>query len=399
MKRQTNATFWIAACSFVLVFMTSGTPISLFNLYRAEDGLSNADLGVVSLGYFIAAAVALLMCGRLSNHLGRKPMALLAIGCCAASCILLMLVNDVSFLFAARLFQGFACGIATSSIGAYAVDAGEDQPKWLVAAVVSTSPMVGIPLGAISSGALVTWGPYPRVTIFALILVLLLLCMVLLSRCQETIVRQPGALKSLLPRLHFPTGKALIFVATTGVVVSTWAAGGFYQAFGPSIVAEELTMDSAIIAAIAFSSVMGLTPVGSYLSGLLSPRRAVQLGMSLFCLAAVGITVALMQGWLVIFILASLSVGIAQGLSSTACIKLLLHDEPQSYRAGLLSTVYIVSYAGAVVPAMGASVAATSYSVFTIWCGYAVLGCIAALMALGATVMASANRQPQSVVG
>ncbi|GGF66475.1 MFS transporter [Alteromonas lipolytica] len=399
MKYQSNATFWIAACSFVLVFMTAGTPISLFNLYQAEDGLSNADLGVVSLGYFLAAATALLMCGRLSNHLGRKPMALTAIGCCAASCVLLMFMTDVSFLFAARLFQGFACGIATSSIGAYAVDAGENQPKWLVAAVVSTSPMVGIPLGAISSGALVTWGPYPKVLIFAVILAMLLVCLVLLMRCHETVVKQPGAISSLIPRLHFPTGKSLIFIATTGVVVSTWAAGGFYQAFGPSIVAEQLAMDSAIVAAITFSSVMGLTPFGSYLSGRLSPRHAVQVGMALFCLAAVCITLALLEGWLMMFIAASLSVGIAQGLASTACIKLLLHDEPQLYRAGLLSTVYIVSYAGAVFPAMGASIAASWYSVFTIWCGYAVLGIVAAVTALIATVFAAKAREAQPVAG
>ena len=216
MKLQSNATFWVASCAFVLVFMTSGTPISLFNLYRVENGLTNADLGVVSLAYFISAAVALLMFGRLSNHIGRKPMALIAIGCCALSCILLMLMTDVTLLFAARLLQGFACGVATSSIGAYAVDAGEHQPKWLVAAVASTSPMVGIPLGAISSGALVTWGPFPKITIFALVLTLLLVCLVLLFNCRETINRQPGTLASLRPSLHLPTGKTFIFVATAG---------------------------------------------------------------------------------------------------------------------------------------------------------------------------------------
>jgi len=398
LKLQSNATFWVASCAFVLVFMTSGTPISLFNLYREENGLTNADLGVVSLAYFISAAVALLMFGRLSNYIGRKPMALIAIGCCALSCVLLMLMTDVTLLFAARLLQGFACGVATSSIGAYAVDAGEHQPKWLVAAVASTSPMVGIPLGAISSGALVTWAPYPKITIFALVLTLLLVCLTLLFNCRETINRQPGALASLRPGLHLPTGKTFIFVATAGVVISTWSAGGFYQAFGPSIVAEQLAMDSAIVAAIAFSSIMGLTPFGSYLSGRLSPRRAVQSGMALFCVAVMSITLALQQGGLVMFIVASLSVGIAQGLASTACIKLLLQDEPQHYRAGLLSTVYIISYSGAVLPAFGASIAANWFSVFTVWCGYAVLGIGAAVIALMATVLARRARQA-AVVG
>ena len=37
-------TFVAATASLVLVFAGSGTPIPLFNTYRTEDGITNADL-------------------------------------------------------------------------------------------------------------------------------------------------------------------------------------------------------------------------------------------------------------------------------------------------------------------------------------------------------------------
>ena len=77
-RLSVNATFYAASVAIILVYMTSGAPISLFNTYRLEDGITNADLGIVSLGYFLAAAVALLMFGQMSNYVGRKSMAMAA---------------------------------------------------------------------------------------------------------------------------------------------------------------------------------------------------------------------------------------------------------------------------------------------------------------------------------
>src|SRR5690349_6827038 len=58
-----GAVFIVADCSLVFVFATAGVPIPLYNVYRTENGISNADLGIVSAGYFVAAAASLLLLG------------------------------------------------------------------------------------------------------------------------------------------------------------------------------------------------------------------------------------------------------------------------------------------------------------------------------------------------
>lgn len=386
MRLATGSAFVIAATAFILVFATAGASISLFNSYRLDDGLSNADLGLVSLGYFFSAATALIVFGRLSNVVGRKPMALTALLCAVASCCLLLNMQHILVLFAARVLQGFACGIATGSIGAYVVDTSRGRPAWLVAAITSTSPMIGISSGAIVSGALVTWAPMPRMLIFILLIAILSICLLLFLFSPESIKARADvharALASLRPRLYFPAERKWAFLTLAGVVVATWSLGAFYQAFGPSIVAEQLGTNSPILAALAFSSVMILTPMGGYLTSGLTPRRAVLLGMLLYIGAALMILVSLDNGWLPAFLCASLLVGIAQGAATTACFNVLLAGVTVEQRAGLLSSVFVISYAGAVVPGLVASLAASSFSVFQICVGYVVLGVAAAIAAM-----------------
>src|SRR5919107_1116764 len=87
--------FVAATCSLVFVFAAAGTPIPLYNTYRAEDGITHADLAIVSVGYFVAAATSLLVFGRLSNHVGRRPVGLAALISAALACLILIGMNGV----------------------------------------------------------------------------------------------------------------------------------------------------------------------------------------------------------------------------------------------------------------------------------------------------------------
>lgn len=383
-----RTSFVIASIALILVFVTSGAPISLFNIYRTVDGLTNAQLGWVSLGYFVSAATALLMFGRLSNYAGRKPLAITALVCVFMSCLFMLNVTTVYPLLVARILQGFACGIASSSLGAYVVDTAKGRPQWLVAAITSTSPMIGISTGAISSGALASWGPAPTTLIFWLLLSVLAVCIVMLLLTPETLTRKAGGLRSLTPHIHLPTEKRATLFLTACVVIPTWSLGAFYQAFGPSIVAEQLGTTSAFIAAVTFSSVMILTPLGSFLAGKWQAPTAIRIGMGLYLVSATAIALGLLNGVLMVFLMASFCVGLAQGIASAACIRMLLKDLAVEERAGLLATVFIISYAGAVLPGAVASIAISYTSVLGICLGYLILGIVFATTAIWRSFLA-----------
>ena len=376
-----SVAFVAAAGSFVFVFATAGTPIPLFNTYRAADGITKGDLGMVSVGYFVAAAFALLVLGRLSNHLGRRPVALAALASSLLSCAVLVSARGLLALLVARILQGLACGLAPSALGSYVVDTAPTRPRWLPAVITGSAPMVGIPLGALTCGALVEYGPSPRTLIYVVTSTLLAACATLVAMSPETMARRAGAMASLRPRLQAPAGSGRLLVAAGAAFVATWSLGGFYQAFGPSVVAEHLRTTSPLVAATMFSSVMILNPVGGPSTARLGQRAALRLGMVLFVLALVCILVSLHAGAFVPLVTASLVVGLAQGAASTAGIRALLASAGPAERAGLLSTIYLVGYSGAATPGMIAGALASRIDLFRIAIGYAVLGTIAALVA------------------
>ena len=104
-----RATFVVASASLIWTFFASGTPVPLYNTYRAENGLTSADLVLTTVVYLASTAAALLVLGRLSDHLGRRPIAALALASSLAGALVLMHVEAVGWLVAGRVLQGVAC--------------------------------------------------------------------------------------------------------------------------------------------------------------------------------------------------------------------------------------------------------------------------------------------------
>ena len=75
-------------------------------------------------------------------------------------------------------------------------------------------------------------------------------------------------------------------------------------------------------------------------------------------------------------------IGVAQGAASTGGIRALLTNAQPDQRAGLLSTIYLISYCGAALPAMIAGKLTSRFDLFQIAIGYALLGVVAAIVAI-----------------
>jgi len=179
--RTLRLAFAAAVISLTAVFATVGSTIPLFNIYRAQEGFTNADISLTVVAYSAATLSTLLFLGRLSNHLGRRPVAVTSLGLLAAGCLLLLSVHDIGMLIAGRLLMGFGAGLASSSLTAYIVDAAPARPTWLASVASSQTVMLGLAVGAITSGALVQFGPWPRDLVYLLVQQLQIRHLVILS--------------------------------------------------------------------------------------------------------------------------------------------------------------------------------------------------------------------------
>ena len=177
--------FLSAVVSLVVSFAAAAAPIPLYNIYRAEDGFTNAGISMAVVAYAVGTIGALLVLGRLSNHLGRRLTAIASLGLLLLGCLLLLNVHDIGTLLAGRLLVGVGTGLASSSLTSYIVDAAPSRPEWLASVASSQGPMLGLTVGAIASGALVQFGPWPRDLIY-------LVCVGFLVTVCRTHRHQPG---------------------------------------------------------------------------------------------------------------------------------------------------------------------------------------------------------------
>lgn len=378
------AAFAVASAALISIFFSSGVPIALYNTFRVDDGITDGDLALTTVCYLGVTALSLLVFGRLSNHLGRRPVVITAIALAIAGCLVLTQVHSLPVLITGRVLQGLACGIASTAAGAMMIDLAPTRKLlWLPAVITSSAPPFAIPVGSLVSGTLVDFEPNPRLLGFAATAVLLLLLGTLVLFCPETGQRRPGVVRSLIPRVHIPAGAGRVVLTTGCALVATWSFSGFYQAFAPGMTADYLGTSDALMVAVVFGSVVVLSPLGGSLAGRLRPVAALRSGLLVFVAVVVLIVVALHAGAIVPFLIFSAVAGIAQGASNSGGMRGVLDRVDATERAGTLATLYLISYGGAALPGLVAGQLSRSLSlpdVGTCYVGLVVVAAAAALI-------------------
>lgn len=374
--------FWAASCSLVVTFAASSSPIPLFNTYRIDNGLSTADIAHATVAYFLTTIAALLCLGRLANHLGRRPAAVISLSLVLTGAVVLMDVAGAGQLIAGRAFMGLGAGLASSALTSYIVDAAPEHPEWLAPVAASQAPMLGLTLGALISGSLVEYGPAPRVAVYAVMVAALAVCAALVLRAPETGRRRPGVWASLKPQVAVPVAVRHRLPAVGAVLLGTWALGAFYQAFVPAIVAGQLHTRNAVVVAVVFAAYMAPSVLGAPLGGRVAAATAQRFGMLVFLIGVAGILVSLTAGFIAGFLVASVVAGAGQGTAVSASIRGLLTGASLVQRAPLMAAVYLISYGSAMIPSIIAGQLSHRYDLVRIALAYGGLAVVTTLATL-----------------
>jgi MFS family permease len=383
-RRQAFAS---AVVSLTAAFAASASPIPLFNTYRAEQGFTNADISLAVVSYFVGTITALLVLGRLSGHLGRRPTSLATLALLAAGCVLLLNVHGLGWLIGGRLLMGLGAGLASSALTSYIVDAAPSAPSWVASVASSQAPMLGLTLGAVGSGALVQYGPWPRTLVYLIMIAALLASASLIVASPETAPRTLGAWRSLRPRVHLPRRVRHLLPVAASILLATWATGAFYQAFVPALTQEQLGTQNALVIGLVFSAYMAPSVIGAPIGGRFAPATAQRLGMVAFLIGMVAILTALSLSTLPLFVAGSLIAGGGQGIAVSSTIRGLLHRSTIADRSPIFAAIYLLSYTGAAVPSLIAGQLSHTLTMTEIALGYGGLALAATLI----TVIAARN--------
>src|ERR1700755_515073 len=162
----------LVAAVIGLALFASGTPSPLYTTYRELWGFSPVILTLVYATYAFGVLASLILAGRVSDEVGRRPVLLTALGTLMGATILFMLADSVAWLFVARGVQGTATGLALGAASAALLDL---HPRRDPAGVGLTNGIVsagGMGVGVLASAAFVEVLPAPRVLPYVALFVL-----------------------------------------------------------------------------------------------------------------------------------------------------------------------------------------------------------------------------------
>jgi len=133
----------------------------LYAVYAEELGFNGLVLTTVFATYAVTLVAALLLCGRLADRFGRRPVILsgLLTGCLAL--VVFTAAGSTAWLYVARGLQGVAVGLISGPATAALVEIDPQRETRRPALLAGLAQAVGSGLGPVLSGCLAEWAPYP----------------------------------------------------------------------------------------------------------------------------------------------------------------------------------------------------------------------------------------------
>src|ERR1700722_3018702 len=223
---------FVLASLIVALLASSAAPTPLYAIYQARWHFTPITTTVVFGVYALAVLTALLTLGKLSDHLGRRPVLLTALAVHAGSLVIFATATGVPALLSARVVQGLSTGAALGAIGAAMLDMDRELGTFANA----VAPGLGSATGAIASALAVRFLPDPTHLIYLALIGVLALQAIAIAAMRETVSPAPGALASLRPEITLPRALRAPVLTAVPVLFAVWALAGLYGALGPALV-------------------------------------------------------------------------------------------------------------------------------------------------------------------
>jgi MFS family permease len=383
-----NVAYALAAAIIGLALFASGTPSPLYGIYSELWGFSPIVLTLVYATYAFGVLTTLILAGRVSDEVGRRPVLLVALGTLLVATVLFMLADSVVWLFVARGLQGIATGASLSAASAALLDLHPRRDTAGVSLANGVASTAGIGLGVLVSAALVQLAPAPRVLPYAAELALFAIAFAGALRMPETVAHRSRLRLQPVPRaLRRP------FFLAGMAALSAYTVGGLFLSLGPQLAGQLFHTSNHLVSGLGVFALAASASAAQRVFGHVPPWAEAAGGSIALALGMLVIVLAVTAGSSALFLIGAVIGGGGFGVTYLGGLRALAAVIPPEHRAGVMSAFYIVAYAALSVPAIAAGAVTTSLGLRST---FEIFGAIAAGLALIVAVEAWRTR-PRAV--
>ncbi|MCF6387775.1 MFS transporter [Mycobacterium sp. MBM] len=360
----------------------SGLPAPLYGIYEANWHLSPLATTVVFAVYALAALAAVLVSGKISDVVGRKPVLVGALVALLVGLGVFLMADSMAMLLLARTIHGAAVGSIVVAGAAALLDLRPDRGV-RTGQLSGVSFNIGMTVAIIGSALLAQYAPHPLRTPYAVVAVVCLLIGVgLLALNEPHTARTRGPIRIAKPAVPEEIRSDFWFSALGAM--ASWSVLGVLLSLYPSLAAQQTHIDNlvfggAVVATTAFAAALaqlGATRLPARYSAIIG-----DIGMAASLLLT--IPVLLTHRWQLVFVAAVL-LGVTFGLGFGGSLRHLSDVVPANRRGETMSAFYLLAYTAMAVPTLIAGWAATQWdlaAVFPWFAGAVAAACLGAAVA------------------
>jgi MFS family permease len=387
-----RSAYVLAAAVIALALFASGTPSPLYGTYRVLWGLSPLVLTLVYATYAFGVLATLLLTGPVSDHVGRRPVLLVALGTLMGSTVLFMLADSVAWLFAARAVQGLATGLALGAASASLLDLHPRRDPHAVGLANGVASAGGMGLGVLTSALIIDLLPAPRVVPYAALFVLFTVAFVGAMKMPEPVTSR-SRLRLSPQRPSVPAQVRPAFILAALGVISSWSIGGLSLSLGPELTAGLFHSTSPLVGGVSVFALAGPAALAQIVFRRAAPWSGAASGSIALATGMLTVVAAASTGSGPLYIAGTIIAGAGFGVAFLGALRALSAAIPPEHRGAVMSAFYVVAYSSLSLPAILAGLLDTPLGLRST---FEIFGTAIAGVALTVAVLAWRTR-PQAV--
>ena len=381
--RTRRFSFALLAYAFAAVMAGTTLPTPLYALYGQRMHFEVLTTTVIYASYAGGVLAALLVFGRWSDAVGRRPMLLAGTACALASAAVFLMADSVPVLLVGRVLSGLSAGLFTGAGTAAVIEAAPPAWRDRAPAVATVANIGGLGAGPVLAGVLAQYAPSPLHLTFVVHIALAALAAVAVLIVPETSSRT-GSIG--FQRLSVPPEVRSVFVTAALAAFAGFSVTGLFTSVAPAFLANVVGIDNHALAGVIAGTIFGASAVAQIVAARVAPQRAVAVGCAILAAGMAILVAALVFSSLAGLIAAAVVSGVGQGISFSRGLAAVADRTPADRRAEVSSTYFVVAYIAIAVPVIGEGFAARAFGLrpsgiaFAIAVGVLALGCLAGIL-------------------
>ncbi|MFE3320796.1 MFS transporter [Nocardia sp. NPDC059195] len=365
----------------------SGAPAPLYGIYETEWHLSPLTTTMVFAVYAFAALGAVLVSGRISDVVGRKPVMIGAFATMILGLVVFLLADSVPMLLLARALHGTAVG-ATVVAGAAALLDLRPERGARSGQLSGVAFNVGIAIAVLGTAVLAQYAPSPLRTPYVVITVICVAAGAGILALREPHTTRVKA-RITITKPSVPHEIRADFWFSAIGVMAAWSVLGVLLSLYPSLAAAETGVHNLVFGGVVVASTALAGALAQLLATRVPARRAAVIGDLGMAAALLATIPALATKEPAVVILAGLVLGATFGLGFGGSLRHLSEVVPPHRRGETMSAFYLLAYSAMALPTLAAGWAATTWGLTTVFPWFIVgvsVACVgAALLGLRGT--------------